>query len=151
MKKIVALGLICFTLFSCVSTRLTIKNIDDTAVKPAIKNNRFVITEYSLDKKYGYDADYPINIGFNGEKGGPKNIEYFFNALLGENKEKLTYTKIETCCPFPSKKSVMGAGTLDIYEVTFEPSGKKVKLYFNIFEKGKIMCPKGFEINTSTN
>lgn len=45
----------------------------------------------------------------------------------------------------------MGAGTLDIYEITFEPSGKKVRLYFNIFEKGKILCPKGFEINTSTN
>jgi hypothetical protein len=151
MKKIVALGFICFTLFSCVSTKLTIKNIDDTAVKPAIKNNRFVITEYSSDKKYGYDADYPINIGFNKESEGPKNIQYFFNALLGEKKEKFTFTKIETCCPFPTKKSVMGAGTLDIYEITFEPSGKKVRLYFNIFEKGKILCPKGFEINTSSN
>lgn len=150
MKKIILLAIICTTLFSCVSTKLTIRNIDDNAQKPAIVNNRFVITEYG-DKKYGYDADYPINIGFNRENEAPKNIQYYFNALLGENKEKFTFIKVETCCPFPTKKTNMGAGTLDIYEITFEPSGKKVRLYFNIYEKGKILCPKGFEINTSSN
>ena len=32
------------------------------------------------------------------------------------------------------------------YEVTFEGSSKKITLYFNIFEKGEILCPKGFSI-----
>ena len=40
----------------------------------------------------------------------------------------------------------MGAGTIGIYEVTFEGSDKKLTLYFNIYEKGKILCPKGFSI-----
>jgi len=40
----------------------------------------------------------------------------------------------------------MGAGTLDIYEVTFEDSNKKMILYINVFEKGKVLCPKGFAI-----
>ena len=40
----------------------------------------------------------------------------------------------------------MGAGTIGIYEVTFEGSNKKITLYFNIYEKGKILCPKGFSI-----
>jgi hypothetical protein len=40
----------------------------------------------------------------------------------------------------------MGAGTVGIYEVMLEGSNKKVMLYFNIFEKGKILCPKGFAI-----
>ena len=40
----------------------------------------------------------------------------------------------------------MGAGTLGIYEVTFEGTNKKVKLYFNSYEKGKVLCPKGFSI-----
>lgn len=150
MKKLLVLALVCSTLFSCVSTKLTIRNIDDNAKKPLIDNNRFVITEYG-DKKYGYDADYPINIGFNRESEAPKNIQYYFNGLLGENKEKFTFAKVETCCPFPTKKTNMGAGTLDIYEITFESSGKKVRLYFNIYEKGRILCPKGFEINTSPN
>jgi hypothetical protein len=40
----------------------------------------------------------------------------------------------------------MGAGTLDIYQVTFEGSDKKRLLYINIYEKGKVLCPKGFSI-----
>lgn len=149
MKKILVIVFVGLHLVSCISTKSTIKNIDDSAVKPSVKNNRFVITEYSNDRKYGYDKDYPINIGFNRENEAPKNIEYFFNALVGEKKEKFSYVKVESCCPFPTKKTNMGAGTLDIYEITFEDSGKKVQLYFNIYEKGKIMCPKGFSINTA--
>lgn len=149
MKKLLLVAFIFTTLTSCVSTQLTIKNIDDNAIKPAVKNDRFVITEYSPDKKFGYDKDYPINIGFGREKDAPININYFFNALIGEKNEKFTYTKLESCCPFPTKKTNVGAGMLDIYEIVFEPSGKKVQLYFNIYEKGKIMCPKGFTINPS--
>ena len=40
----------------------------------------------------------------------------------------------------------MGAGTVGIYEITFDGNAKKEKLYFNIYEKGKILCPKGFKI-----
>ena len=40
----------------------------------------------------------------------------------------------------------MGAGTIGIYEVTFEGDSKKMIMYFNTFEKGKIVCPKGFKI-----
>lgn len=141
--------LLSLSLTGCVSTQSTIKNIDDKAIKPAIKNNHFVITEYANDRKYGYDKDYPINIGFNRENEAPKNIGYFFNALLGEKNDKFTYTKLESCCPFPTKRTNMGAGTLDVYEVTFSDTGKKVQLYFNIYEKGKILCPKGFVINPS--
>jgi hypothetical protein len=148
MKKLLLIALIFTSLISCVSTKSTIKNIDDTAVKPVIKNDQFVITEYSNDRKYGYDKDYPINIGFGKEKESSSNIYYFFNALLGEKSEKFTYTKLESCCPFPTKKTNVGAGTLDIYEIVFEPSGKKIQLYLNIYEKGKIMCPKGFILKT---
>jgi hypothetical protein len=131
---------------SCGSVKSTLKNIDNTAIKPAIRERQFVLTEYATDTKYGFDKDYPINLGFENETNSPKNITYFFNALTGENGEKISYKKIDSCCPFPSTKSVMGAGTLDIYEVTFEDSDKKKILYINIFEKGKVLCPKGFLI-----
>ncbi len=131
---------------SCGSAKSTLKNIDNTAIKPVVRERQFVLTEYATDTKYGYNKDYPINLGFENETNSPKNITYFFNALTGENGEKISYKKIDSCCPFPSKKSVMGAGTLDIYEVTFEDSDKKKILYINIFEKGKVLCPKGFLI-----
>ena len=133
-------------LTSCVSTQSTLKNVDNNAVRPAVKDKAYVITEYATDNKYGYDQDYPINIGFIHEKQEEINIEYYFNGLEGPNGEKISYKKVDTCCPFPSKNSLMGAGTIGIYEVSFEGSSKKITLYFNIFEKGKILCPKGFAI-----
>ena len=133
-------------LTSCVSTQSTLKNVDNSAIRPAIKDLAYVITEYATDNKYGYDQDYPINIGFIHEKQEDINIQYYFNGLEGPNGEKISYKKVDTCCPFPSKNSLMGAGTVGIYEVTLEGSNKKVMLYFNIFEKGKILCPKGFAI-----
>lgn len=137
-------------LTSCVSTQSTLKNVDNTAVRPAVKDKAYVITEYATDNKYGYDQDYPINIGFIHEKQEDINIEYYFNGLEGLKGEKISYKKVDTCCPFPSKNSLMGAGTIGIYEVSFEGSSKKITLYFNIFEKGKILCPKGFSIKKPT-
>lgn len=133
-------------LTSCVSTQSTLKNVDNNAVRPAVKDKAYVITEYATDNKYGYDQDYPINIGFIHEKQEDINIEYYFNGLEGPNGEKISYKKVDTCCPFPSKNSLMGAGTVGIYEITFDGNAKKEKLYFNIYEKGKILCPKGFKI-----
>ncbi len=135
---------------SCGSIKSSIKNIDNNAIKPAVRGTQFILTEYATDYKYGYDKDYPVNLGFENETYSPKNIVYFFNGLAGTNGEKISYTKIDNCCPFPSKKSVMGAGTLDIYEVTVENSNKKMMLYINIYEKGKVLCPKGFSIKKPT-
>lgn len=149
MKYLLSL-FIAFILTSCVNTKSTIKNIDNNALRPLIKNKAYVITEYATDSKYGYDEDYPINIGFINEKQEDINIQYYFNGLEGPNGEKISFKKVDTCCPFPTKNSLMGAGTFGIYEVTFEGSNKKMTLYFNIYEKGKILCPKGFSIKKIT-
>ncbi|WP_320815523.1 2-dehydro-3-deoxyphosphooctonate aldolase [Flavobacterium sp.] len=145
MKRYLILLLVA-TLTSCVSTKSTIQNIDNTAVKPMVKNDKFLFTEYATDGKYGFDADYPINIGLILEKQEQQYIGYFFNGLESKNGEKINFKKVDTCCPFPTKNNTMGAGTLSIYEYTFEGTNKKGLLYFNILEKGKILCPKGFAI-----
>lgn len=139
--------LIPILIISCTSTKSTLQNVDNNATKPKIRNNVFLITEYAKDSKYGYDADYPINIGLILERQEELYIGYFFNGLEGENGKKIeNFKKVDTCCPFPTTHNTMGAGTLAIYEVTFEGSTKKVRLYFNIYEKGKIVCPRGFSI-----
>ncbi len=138
--------LILLLFFACGSIESTLKNIDNNAVKPVIVENHFVITAYSSDKKYGYNKDYPINLGFENEKKSESNVSYYFNALLGKNGEKFTYEKVESCCPYPTKRNTMGAGSLDIYEITFEGNPKKIRLYINVFEKGKVLCPVGFSI-----
>lgn len=148
--KIKSLLLFLFILLSvsCVSTKSTIKNVDDTAPTPQLTkdNSAFVITKYSSDKKYGYDKDYPINVFFNNTSDENINPQRFLNALAGPKGEKITYKKIETCCPFPTKKSEMGAGFLDIYEVSWEGNKQPIRLHLNIYEKGFLMVPLGLSL-----
>ena len=48
-------SLLIFTT-SCVSTKSTLKNVDDNAPTPTLtKDNTFLISLYSKDKKYGFE------------------------------------------------------------------------------------------------
>lgn len=146
MKKILFLFSISLLISSCVSTRSTIKNIDDSAPDLIVKgDNTFEINQFSTDKKYGYDKDYPINI-FYKTTNTDANQERFLNALAGPKGEKITYTKLESCCPFPTKRSDMGAGFLDVYELKWEGQNKPILLYINIYEKGILMVPLGLRL-----
>jgi hypothetical protein len=147
MKKIFGLVASLFLFASCISTKSTLKNVDDNAPIPKLtKNNTFVITEFSKDKKYGYDKDYPINIFYRGTKDDVINQQRFLNALAGPNGEAITFSKLESCCPFPSKNTEMGAGFLDVYEIKWEGLKKPILLYLNIYERGQLMVPVGFSL-----
>jgi hypothetical protein len=148
MKKLILFFTVSLFFTSCISSRSTIKNIDDNAPLPQLsKNNTFVITEYSQDKKYGYDKDYPINVFYYSTRNETINQERFLNALSGPKGEKINLTKLESCCPFPTKRSEMGAGFLDVYEVKWEGLKKPVLLYMNIYEKGALKVPVGFSLS----
>jgi hypothetical protein len=130
-----------------MSTKSTLKNIDDSAPIPKLTaGNAFVISEYSKDKKYGYNADYPINVFYKSSKNDSINQQRFLNALAGPKGEKISYKRTETCCPFPTKKSDMGAGFLNVYEITWEGQKSPIKLYLNSFEKGLLMVPVGLSL-----
>lgn len=145
MKKFLLLSCAAVALTSCISTKNTIKNIDDKAVMPQLTQDKvFVITEISKDEKYGYDADYPVNLGFMKFETAEINVKRYFGALTGPNGEQVTYTKVDTCCPFPTDKYNMGAGLLDIYEVTWQGLAIPKRIYINLYEKGQIAAPQGF-------
>lgn len=149
MKKYVIFLILVNIASSCVSTKSTLKNVDDNAPNLRLTpDNTFVITHYSKDKKYGYNEDYPINIFFRNSKDDILNQQRFLNALAGPNGETITYKKIDSCCPFPTKKSEMGAGFLDIYELTWEGQTAPIKLYLNIYEKGVLMVPVGLTLKS---
>ncbi len=134
-------------LSSCVSTKSTLKNVDDNA--PALilqKDNTFQISKQSTDKKYGYEPDYPVNLFYQTTINDTINPPRFLNALAGPNGEKISYKKVGTCCPFPSKRTDMGAGVLSIFEVSWEGQKKPVQLYINIYEKGILQIPVGFTL-----
>ncbi|WP_264563848.1 2-dehydro-3-deoxyphosphooctonate aldolase [Flavobacterium sp. N3904] len=147
MKKILVFIALLLLMVSCGSIKSSLKNIDNNAPVPVLgKNNTFVITEYSKDKRYGYDKDYPINIYYRGTKNDTINQKYFLKALAGPKGEKITYTKLENCCPFPTKNSDVGAGFLDVYELQWEGLKKPVLLYLNIYERGLLMVPVGLSL-----
>jgi hypothetical protein len=147
MKKTALYIAILIVTASCMSTKSTLKNIDDNA--PALmlsKENTFVINEYSKDKRYGFDQDYPINIFYRNTKDDALNQQRFLNALAGPKGEKITYIKLESCCPFPTKRTDLGAGFLDVYDLKWDGQKKPVKLYLNIYEKGILMVPVGLSL-----
>ncbi|MEE1898192.1 MULTISPECIES: 2-dehydro-3-deoxyphosphooctonate aldolase [Flavobacterium] len=147
MKKIFLTIVLAAFAASCISTRNTIKNIDNTARMPNLSKERtFIITETAQNNKYGYDQDWPVNLGFLPVQTAEINVKRYFDALTGPEGQKITYTKQEACCPFPSERNSMGAGLLDVYEVTWDGLATPVKIYINLYEKGKIMAPAGFGI-----
>ena len=147
MKKAILFVTLLLLSASCVSTKSTLKSVDDNAPNLVLsKDNTFVITEYSKDKKYGYDADYPINLFFQNTRNEKLNQERFLNALAGPKGEKITYTKLESCCPFPTKRTDLGAGFLDVYELKWDGQKKPIKLYLNIYEKGILRVPMGLSL-----
>ena len=147
MKKIIPFIALIICITSCTSTKSTIKNIDNNAPNLQLaENNTFYISVFSKDKKYGYDQDYPINIFFENTQNVTINQQRFLNALAGPKGEKITYSKLESCCPFPTKRSEMGAGLLDVYELKWEGQKSAVILYLNIYEKGVLMVPFGLSL-----
>jgi hypothetical protein len=149
MRKLVSYFAILLLATSCISTKSTLKNVDNNAPIPQfVDNTTFKITEFSKEKNYGYDKDYPINIFYGTAKNESLlNQQRFLNALAGPNGEKITYTKLESCCPFPTKRSDMGVGLLDVYELRWENQQKPVILYLNVYEKGLLMVPYGLSLN----
>lgn len=146
-KFLLFLFVTMFLAASCISSKSTLKNVDDNAPEPIVtKNGWFLITEYSKDKKYGYHKDYPINVYYRGVTDEDINPKRFLDALTGPKGETISYKKRESCCPFPTKRNEMGAGLLDVYEITWNGQKKPIRLYFNIFEKGYLFVPKGFEL-----
>ncbi|GGB80460.1 2-dehydro-3-deoxyphosphooctonate aldolase [Flavobacterium suaedae] len=148
MKKYIFLtALVMAVTTSCISTKLTIKNIDDKARMPALsKEKTFVLTKISKDAKYAYDPDYPVNLGFLPVQNADVNIKRYFGALTGPAGQEISYERIDSCCPFPSEKNNMGAGILDIYEVTWQGLKEPKRIYINLYERGEIIAPSGFGI-----
>ncbi len=145
MKKVLISCFIALLMCSCISTKSTIKNIDDSIVGPALNETfaSFIITKKATNKKYAYNPDYPVNVGFTTLEDAANNQIRFLNALAGPKGEKIKFEQKESCCPFPTKKTDTGAGTIDIFEITWEGQTKPILLYINKFEKGELLIPIG--------
>ncbi len=133
---------------ACVSTQSTLQNVDESAPVPKLDKakNAFVLSGNSQDIKYGFDPDYPINVFYQNTAQIELNQKRYLNALAGPKGEVISYKKVDQCCPFPTKRTEMGAGSLDVYEITWLGQKTPLKLYLNGYEKGALLVPMGLTL-----
>lgn len=148
MNQKLMLLFISVVVTACVSTQSTLQNVDESAPVPKLDKdkNAFVLSGNSQDIKYGFDADYPINVFYQNTAQIELNQKRYLNALAGPKGEVISYKKVDQCCPFPTKRTEMGAGSLDVYEITWPGQKTPLKLYLNGYEKGALLVPMGLTL-----
>lgn len=150
MKTKVILCILMIFVISCKSSKNTIQEAPLDYGSPNVEqqlldDNTFVVDIYSEDGSYGFTKENPINVG-NMENSGPKNERRFLNALMGPNKEPITYEREGSCCPFKTKNGLFDdTGYLDKYVITYEGLKKPIILYINMYDSDTLKIPVGFQ------
>jgi len=98
----------------------------------------------SEDPTYGYNQENPIKVGGVKEHQGPENERRYLEALRGPTGQKISYNRVGSCCPFDAPDGFLGGGMLDIYEVTYEGVKTPVRLYLNMYDRDRLLAPRGF-------
>lgn len=142
MKKLRLIALLALCI-SCTSTKQTVLNINDNAPTPALKEGRFVLKNASNDPRYGYREAYPVNVFYLTANNDTINAVRYLKSLRGPKGEAVRYTHLGSCCPFPTNRTMVGAGFIQIYELESDGFTGKKKLYINPHAKGEILIPQG--------
>lgn len=116
---------------------------DRTEEVEMLNNQTFKLNERTTDSTYGYTKENPVKVG--GVNDGPMNERRFLNALLGPKYESVGYERRGSCCPFKTPNGMLNnTGMLDIYRVYWEGGKDTVILYLNMYDKGNLKIPVGF-------
>ncbi len=147
MKKVTIL-LIVVILSACSTKKIAERNLsksddDRTQLIEYLDDQTFLLTDYSDDKTYAFTQTNPVKVG--GVTEGPMNERRFLNALTGPNGEKVSYFRAGSCCHFSTPNGFDGVGLLDRYRVFYEGSKDTVDIYINMYDKGDLKIPVGFQ------
>ncbi len=104
----------------------------------AIQNYLFkTLTDKSTDAEYGYSEKNPIKVG------SPVKRQRIYLSLLRDSKgNSVSFKRIESCCPYPSKKGMFGMAMCDKYQVELE--GETKILYLTLYDYETPKIPLGF-------
>jgi hypothetical protein len=141
--KLLSFSLILFVLLvsGCASTKSSGRS--STPAKKLKGSGPIELSDKATDATYGYTQDNPIKVGGVIDDMGPAMERKFLNQLAGPNGEEVTYKRINSCCNFKTPRGFMGAGLLDVYEVSYEGSSA-VELYINMYDYEAPLIPVGF-------
>jgi hypothetical protein len=151
MHKIIPIGLIALTTIvaGCSSPSHTPRASSSAAASAdtplragSPQPADFTVNKPAPTAAYGFSDSDPIKVG--GPDGGPARERRFLDQLAGPNGEKITYTRIGSCCPFPTPRSFLGNGLLDQYEVRIAGDETPKILYLNMYDYEEPLIPRGF-------
>jgi len=102
------------------------------------------LTRTSGSDAYGWSQMMPVKVGGGFGEGGNRTYQ-FLNTLRGPNGEDVHYDRAGTCCAFKSPKSPFedGGALLEVYVVSYKGMETPRRLYFNWYDEGEMMIPKG--------
>lgn len=118
---------------------------NDTSTKKDIHTIMW-LTETTPDIKYGFSPDRPVKVG-TGYDGGPANQRAYLDLLRDAKGNPVKYTRIESCCAYPSPNALKGLALLDKYEVTFRNENneeKVVMVYLTFYDYEAPQVLNGF-------
>jgi hypothetical protein len=93
---------------------------------------------------YGVSDQNPIMLGSKEGRSPAKVLYSYLDRLRGPKGEKVTYSRIGTCCEFETPRGLFGEkGVLEVWEVTYDGLSKPTKLFINVYDSGKVLPPFG--------
>jgi tetratricopeptide (TPR) repeat protein len=90
----------------------------------------------AADYQYGFTQEKPIKVG-TGPDGGPANERAYFDLLRDMSGNPVSYTRVSSCCAYPSKNAPLGLAMLDKYELRFhdkDGTEKTVNVYVSFYD-----------------
>lgn len=101
------------------------------------------LTTIASSPTYGYSAEEPVLVGNGVDSDGPTREKLYLRALRGPEGQPIEFERRGSCCPFETENSALGAGLLDVYELTWEGLDEPVVLYLDMYDPGEPLIPKG--------
>lgn len=109
-----------------------------------IAEDMLLIEGTSTDPTYGLTEENPINVG-GFAMVGTSYINLYFNSLLGETGNTITYNRIASCRQIETPNGRNGRGFIDLYSVQIEGEENPIKIYINMYDcRLPLKAPMGF-------
>lgn len=146
MNRLIYICILLLVSWGCANSNKSVSTpVDDESMVLYLDSETYFLIEQSTDDTYGFSPDNPVKVGGYGDRTGPRNQRRFLNALLGPNGETLEYYRDGSCCGFETPNGILGFGALDIYMLYWEGSSDTLAIYLNMYDKGKLLIPKGLK------
>jgi hypothetical protein len=139
---------LCLFILSCGTKKnngSTKNNLGYVNNAKMLNESTYLLTVKTSDKEYAFTPQKPVCVGGAKGNSGPLNERRFLNALLGPKGERVSYSRIGSCCGFKTPNALIGdGGLLDKYKVWIEGTTDTTIMYLNMYDADEMFIPVGY-------